>query len=53
MQQGIHPRVVQERLGHASILTTLTVYSHVLDTMQDEAAEKAGGIVTIPTFYPT
>jgi integrase len=53
MGQGIHPKVVQERLGHSNIITTLQVYSHVLDTMQTEAAEKAGGVVSIPTFYPT
>lgn len=37
-------------LGHSSMVTTLQVYSHVLDTMQDEAAEKAGGVVSIPAF---
>jgi len=35
--QGVHPKVVSERLGHASIGITLDTYSHVLPTMQAEA----------------
>jgi integrase len=38
--QGIHPKVVQERLGHSTIVITLDTYSHVLPNMQEEAAEK-------------
>lgn len=37
---GIHPKIAQERLGHSTISTTLDLYSHVTDTMQDEAATK-------------
>jgi integrase len=40
LQQGVHPKVVQERLGHADISLTLNTYSHVLPSMQEEAAEK-------------
>jgi integrase len=36
--QGIHPKIVSERLGHSSIGITLDIYSHVLPTMQAEAA---------------
>lgn len=35
-----HPKVVSERLGHASITLTLDVYSHVLPTMQEAASQK-------------
>ncbi|MGH2724417.1 MAG: tyrosine-type recombinase/integrase [Actinomycetota bacterium] len=35
--QGVHPKVVSERLGHANIGITLDIYSHVLPTMQAEA----------------
>ena len=35
---GIHPKVVQERLGHSSIVITLDVYSHVIKGMQEAAA---------------
>jgi len=31
--QGEHPKVVSERLGHASIEITLNTYSHMLPTM--------------------
>jgi hypothetical protein len=37
---GIHPKIAQERLGHSTIATTLDLYSHVTDTMQDDAAAK-------------
>lgn len=40
LQQGIHPKIVQERLGHADISMTLNTYSHVLPSMQEDAAEK-------------
>ena len=34
---GVHPRIVQEMLGHASISLTLDTYSHVLPNMQGQA----------------
>ena len=40
LKMGIHPKVVSERLGHASIGITLDIYSHVLPGLQEEAAEK-------------
>ncbi|WP_422444285.1 tyrosine-type recombinase/integrase [Thermoanaerobacterium sp. DL9XJH110] len=40
LQQGVHPKVVQERLGHSSVSITLDTYSHVLPTLQKEAANK-------------
>jgi integrase len=36
---GVHPKVVQERLGHSSIAMTLDRYSHVSMNMQATAAE--------------
>lgn len=38
--QGIHPKIVSERLGHANINITLDTYSHVLPGLQKEAALK-------------
>ncbi len=32
------PKVVAERLGHASVTLTLNTYSHVLPTMQEQAS---------------
>ena len=35
--KGVHPKIVQELLGHATIAITLDTYSHVLPNMQSEA----------------
>ena len=35
--KGVHPKVVQEMLGHSTINQTMDTYSHVLPEMQDEA----------------
>jgi len=40
LAQGEHPKVVSERLGHASVTLTLDTYSHVLPTMQQQAADR-------------
>ena len=42
---GIHPKVVQERLGHAHISHTLGTYSHVLPSIQVETAEKMDELI--------
>ena len=39
---GENPKVVSERLGHASITLTLDTYSHVLPGMQESASYKLG-----------
>jgi len=38
LKQGVHPKVVQERLGHSSIAVTLDTYSHVTPGLQEAAA---------------
>lgn len=45
---GENPKVVAERLGHASISMTLDTYSHVLPDMQDRAAAKLEGMLYAP-----
>jgi len=40
LRAGVHPKIVQELLGHATIAITLDTYSHVLPSMQREAAGK-------------
>ena len=40
LKTGAHPRIVQERLGHSSIATTLDIYSHTVPGMQKAAAER-------------
>jgi integrase len=39
LSEGVHPKVVSERLGHVNITTTLQTYAHVLPTMQQKAVE--------------
>ena len=36
---GLHPKVVQERLGHSKTSITMDTYSHLMPTLQREAAE--------------
>ena len=40
LKQGIHPKIVQERLGHSSIAITLDTYSHVSPGLQEAAAKR-------------
>ena len=37
---GVHPKVMQERLGHSSAGFTLSVYSHVSERLKDDAAKR-------------
>jgi integrase len=39
LKSGVHPKIVQEWLGHASIQITLDTYSHVAPGLQQAAAE--------------
>ena len=43
---GIHPKVVSERLGHSSIAITLDTYSHVIPSMQRDAADAVDALLT-------
>lgn len=40
LEMGVHPKVVQERLGHSTITTTMNIYSHVTPTMQRSAVDR-------------
>jgi integrase len=48
LQAGIHPKIVFERLGHATISLTLDVYSHAVGHMQAEAAQQVAALVFDP-----
>ena len=39
LSKGIHPKIVQERLGHSKISTTLDTYSHLIPGIQKVAVE--------------
>ena len=40
LAKGVHPKVVSERLGHASVGITLDTYSHLLPGLQEEAVKR-------------
>ena len=44
LQQGVHPKVVQERLGHSSISMTLDTYSHVVPGVAGASCGGPGGM---------
>ncbi|HVA61578.1 MAG TPA: tyrosine-type recombinase/integrase [Mycobacteriales bacterium] len=45
LEAGVHPKVVQERLGHSNVSITLDLYSHVSPAMQSDAAEKVASLI--------
>ncbi len=45
LRAGIHPKVVSERLGHATVSITLDTYSHAIPAMQEEAATRIAELV--------
>jgi integrase len=42
---NVHPKIVSERLGHATVGITLDTYSHVLPNLQEEAARKIDALL--------
>lgn len=40
LKAGVHPKVVSERLGHATVGITLDLYSHVVPSLAKDAAEQ-------------
>jgi integrase len=45
LASNVHPKIVQERLGHSSIAITLDIYSHLMPNMQGEAAATVDGVM--------
>jgi integrase len=46
LKEGIHPKVVQEQLGHSDISLTLNIYSHVIPSMKQEVGDKMDELLT-------
>jgi integrase len=40
LTMGVHPKVVQELLGHSTIAMTIDTYSHLLPSIQRDAVDK-------------
>jgi len=45
LRAGVHPKVVSEIAGHATVALTLDVYSHAIPAMEAEAASRVAAIV--------
>jgi integrase len=45
LAQGVNARVIIETLGHSQVSLTLNTYSHVLPTLQREAATKIDAVL--------
>jgi integrase len=53
LKAGIHPKIVQERLGHSTISVTLDTYSHVAPGLQEAAAQHFDELFTQPAPVAT
>lgn len=52
LQAGVHPKVVSDHLGHASVAFTLDVYSHAIQGMDDDAAARVADLIRQGTRVP-
>jgi integrase len=48
LQNGVHPKIVHERLGHANVSITLDVYSHVSEGLHSDAAARVASMIFGP-----
>ena len=53
LKQGVHPKIVQERLGHSTIAITLDTYSHVAPGLQEAAANRFDDVLNTISNHPT
>ncbi|MGH2772272.1 MAG: tyrosine-type recombinase/integrase, partial [Actinomycetota bacterium] len=53
IEAGVHPKVIQKRLGHASIKTTLDTYGHVFDGLDQSAADAINAVWNKSLRRPT
>ncbi|MGH7137864.1 MAG: tyrosine-type recombinase/integrase, partial [Pirellulales bacterium] len=44
MLDGVHPKIISERLGHSKVGITMDLYSHVQPSAGKEAAQRFDGI---------
>lgn len=49
LKAGVHPKIVSERLGHASVALTLDTYSHIAAGLQEAAARRFDQMLETPT----
>ena len=46
IELGTHPRVIQKRMGHSSIRTTMDIYGSVLDHVDEEVTDGLGDLIS-------
>jgi integrase len=47
LKADVHPKIVQESLGHSTIAITMDIYSHVAPGLKEAAADKINGLLEI------
>jgi integrase len=52
LSAGEHPKIVQERLGHANVSITLDVYSQISEGLHSDAASRVAKIIFGPVSTP-
>ena len=52
LRQGVHPKIVSERLGHSTVGITLDLYSHVAPGLQEAAANRFEEGLVVEHFEP-
>ena len=50
---GVHPKLVQETLGHSTFQLTMDTYSHMIPALRNEVADRMDEIFLVPTKSPT
>jgi integrase len=45
LQAGVSPRIISERLGHATVAFTLQTYAHVIPAMDEAAAAMTAALI--------
>jgi hypothetical protein len=53
LSQGVHPKLVSEMLGHATVAITLDLYSHATASMHREAASTLDALLRAPEVVRT
>jgi integrase len=46
INQGVHAKIISERLGHGNITTTMNIYGHALQSADQAAADKLDSLFT-------
>ncbi|MCL4543989.1 MAG: site-specific integrase [Chloroflexi bacterium] len=52
LQAGVHPKVVSERLGHSTVTMTLDTYSHVIPSLDADAANQIARLLAPAAIAP-